>query len=35
MTELNVGHFRIGQAIVDGLPGIVARLRAMMLAARP
>ncbi len=35
VTELNIGHFLVGEAIMDGLPGVVARMRALMLAARP
>ncbi len=34
VTELNIGHFLVGEAIMDGLPGVVARMRALMLAAR-
>ncbi len=32
--ELNIGHFLIGQSVMDGLPGVVARMKALMLAAR-
>ena len=34
VEELNIGHFLIGQAIMDGLPGVVMRMKALMLAAR-
>ncbi len=35
IEELNIGHFLIGEAIFEGLPGVIARMRAMMQAARP
>ena len=34
VMELNIGHFLIGQALMDGLPGVVARMKALMTAAR-
>ncbi|HEY0418661.1 MAG TPA: pyridoxine 5'-phosphate synthase [Acetobacteraceae bacterium] len=34
VVELNIGHFLIGQAVFDGLPAVVARMKAMMQAAR-
>ena len=34
VVELNIGHFLIGQAIMDGLPGVVGRMKALMVAAR-
>jgi pyridoxine 5-phosphate synthase len=34
VVELNIGHFLIGQAIMDGLPGVVMRMKALMVAAR-
>jgi pyridoxine 5-phosphate synthase len=34
VEELNIGHFLVGQALMDGLPGAVARMKALMLAAR-
>ena len=34
VEELNIGHFLIGQAVMDGLPGVVMRMKALMLAAR-
>ncbi len=34
VAELNIGHFLIGQAILDGLPGVVARMRTLIGAAR-
>jgi pyridoxine 5-phosphate synthase len=34
VVELNIGHFLIGQAIFDGLPSVVRRMKALMVAAR-
>ena len=34
VEELNIGHFLVGQALMDGLPGVVKRMKAMMQAAR-
>lgn len=34
VMELNIGHFLIGQAILDGLPAVVARMRELMRQAR-
>ena len=34
VVELNIGHFLIGQAIIDGLPAVVARMKALMRDAR-
>jgi pyridoxine 5-phosphate synthase len=34
VMELNIGHFLVGQAIMDGLPGVVMRMKALMVAAR-
>ncbi len=34
VAELNIGHFLIGQSVMDGLPGVVMRMRAIILAAR-
>ena len=34
VEELNIGHFLIGQAIMDGLPGVVKRMKALIVAAR-
>ncbi len=34
VVELNIGHFLIGQAIFDGLPAVVRRMKALMGAAR-
>lgn len=34
VVELNIGHFLIGQAVFDGLPAVVARMKALMAAAR-
>ncbi|HKM64415.1 MAG TPA: pyridoxine 5'-phosphate synthase [Acidisphaera sp.] len=34
VRELNIGHFLIGQAIMDGLPHVIAHMRALIAAAR-
>ncbi len=34
VRELNIGHFLIGQAVFDGLGPVLARMRALMDAAR-
>lgn len=34
VAELNIGHFLVGQALMDGLAGVVARMKALMIAAR-
>jgi pyridoxine 5-phosphate synthase len=34
VVELNIGHFIIGEAIFDGLPAAIGRMRALMDAAR-
>ena len=34
LRELNIGHFLIGEAIFDGLPNVVRRMRALMDEAR-
>ena len=34
VEELNIGHFLIGQSVMDGLPGVVMRMKALMVAAR-
>lgn len=34
VEELNIGHFLIGQSVFDGLPGVVKRMKALILAAR-
>jgi pyridoxine 5-phosphate synthase len=34
VVELNIGHFLIGQAIIDGLPAVVSRMKQLMLQAR-
>lgn len=34
VAELNIGHFLIGEAIFEGLPGAIARMRSLMDAAR-
>ncbi|MFA7261465.1 MAG: pyridoxine 5'-phosphate synthase [Caulobacter sp.] len=34
LTELNIGHFLIGEAIFTGLPPAIQRMRALMDAAR-
>ena len=33
VTELNIGHFLIGEAILEGLPVVVARMKRLMAAA--
>ncbi|MBE7212027.1 MAG: pyridoxine 5'-phosphate synthase [Gluconacetobacter diazotrophicus] len=33
MAELNIGHFLIGQAILDGLPNVVRRMKALIREA--
>ena len=35
VMELNIGHFLIGQAILDGLPAVVAHMRELITTARP
>jgi pyridoxine 5-phosphate synthase len=35
VVELNIGHFLIGQAIFDGLPVVIAEMRARIALARP
>ncbi len=32
--ELNIGHFLIGQAIMDGLPTVVRTMRELIQQAR-
>jgi pyridoxine 5-phosphate synthase len=34
VVEASIGHFMIGQAIFEGLPAVVARMRALIAAAR-
>ncbi len=34
VAELNIGHFLIGQAILDGLSNVVSRMKALIGAAR-
>ena len=34
VIELNIGHFIIGQAILDGLPAVVQRMRELIRTAR-
>jgi pyridoxine 5-phosphate synthase len=34
VVELNIGHFLVGQAIIDGLPAVVARMKRLMQQAR-
>jgi pyridoxine 5-phosphate synthase len=34
VVELNIGHFLIGEAILEGLPAVVGRMKALMAAAR-
>lgn len=35
LRELNIGHFLIGESVFMGLPAAIARMRALMQAARP
>ncbi len=35
VMELNIGHFLIGQAILDGLPAVIAHMRELIRTARP
>ena len=35
VMELNIGHFIVGQAILDGLPAVIARMRELINTARP
>jgi pyridoxine 5-phosphate synthase len=34
VRELNIGHFLIGEAVVDGMAAVITRMRAVMDAAR-
>jgi pyridoxine 5-phosphate synthase len=34
VRELNIGHFLIGEAILDGMTAVIAKMRAVMDAAR-
>ena len=34
VIELNIGHFIVGQAILDGLPAVVQRMRELIRTAR-
>lgn len=34
VVELNIGHFLIGQAILEGLPAVVSRMKRLMQQAR-
>jgi pyridoxine 5-phosphate synthase len=34
VMELNIGHFLIGQAILDGLPSVIRQMRNLMDVAR-
>ena len=34
IAELNIGHFLIGQAILDGLPDVIGRMKALIDASR-
>ena len=35
VAELNIGHFLVAQSVFEGLPGVVARMKALMDAAVP
>lgn len=34
VVELNIGHFLVGEALFEGLPAVVARMKQLMQAAR-
>jgi pyridoxine 5-phosphate synthase len=34
VRELNIGHFLVGEALFDGLPAVIRRMKALMVAAR-
>jgi pyridoxine 5-phosphate synthase len=34
VRELNIGHFLLGEAIFDGLPAVIRRMKSLMHAAR-
>jgi pyridoxine 5-phosphate synthase len=34
VVELNIGHFLVGQAIIDGLPAVVSRMKRLIMQAR-
>ncbi|MEL6210057.1 MAG: pyridoxine 5'-phosphate synthase, partial [Pseudomonadota bacterium] len=34
LTELNIGHFLIGEAVFVGLEAAIARMKSLMLTAR-
>jgi pyridoxine 5-phosphate synthase len=34
IVELNIGHFMMGQAILDGLPTVVRHMRTLINQAR-
>ncbi len=33
VEELNIGHFLVGQSVMDGLPGVVMRMKALIQSA--
>lgn len=35
VEELNIGHFLVGQAILDGLPAVVQHMRRLIATAQP
>lgn len=34
IMELNIGHFLIGEALLEGLPSVIARMKRLMIEAR-
>lgn len=34
VMELNIGHFLIGEALLEGLPAVIAKMKRLMLEAR-
>lgn len=34
VVELNIGHFLIGEALLEGLPAVIARMKRLMIEAR-
>lgn len=34
VCELNIGHFLVGEALLEGLPAVIARMKRLMIEAR-
>lgn len=34
VSELNIGHFLVGEALLEGLPAVIARMKRLMIEAR-